>query len=79
MHTIICKLTFPDGAIVTGKLSAIASSFDAPVTYSGPVDRLTHIFEKTTVGTLKLVFSQTAEKTGAKLTVRTRGIYKYAE
>jgi len=65
MVTLTCKLLFPDGKVVTGKMTAESPEGRNPVQYDGPVERLSETFDDTTVASLIFLFRDLARETGA--------------
>lgn len=75
MFTLTCKLTFPDGKIVTGKVSAESPHDDNAVIYTGAVDRLPDRYETAFPSFLAVVFKNAARETGATFSERSSGNY----
>lgn len=75
MLTIKCSLKFPDGAEVSGSMTAAYPEQRYTVSYEGPVDRLPEMFEKCDAGFLEFLFKQFATETGATLSITKDGEY----
>jgi hypothetical protein len=76
MLIVVCKLTLPDGQLVTGRIEARSSGASYPITYEGAVDRLGLKYEKGTPADLELVFTLAARTTGAALSIEKTGKYE---
>ena len=76
MVTQFCKLTFHDGAIVTGKVHARYPEEEPSVEYHGPVDRLHRLFETASPPLLCVMFRNAARKAGAAFTSEIHGDYE---
>jgi len=76
MLSVVCKLTFPDGQEVTGKIEAKSPATDYPFVYTGPAERLKSQPASGTASDLELLFRLTAHREGATLTVERSGAYE---
>jgi len=72
---LVCKLTFADGQQVTGQVHAAAPAVKYPFIYSGDTDRLAIQCFEGTLSDLELIFTVTAQRTGAKLIRERTGDY----
>ena len=73
MLHLICKLTFPDGATVTGQISVRSAEALYQVNYSGAVKRLPRRYTKADAGLLKTLFRNVAHETGAEVDINQSG------
>jgi len=76
MVKLVCKLTFSDGQEAAGMVDAAASGVNYPIIYSGAANRLAMQYAEGTPSDLELIFTVTAHRTGAKLTVERTGQYE---
>ena len=76
MLIVVCRLTLPDGQLVTGRIEARSSGAPYPITYEGAVDRLGMKCEKGTPADLELVFTLAAQTNGAALSIEKTGRYE---
>lgn len=80
MVKIICKITFADGAMLTGSIDGMRSTDDRyPVHYEGAIDRLPakDRLPMTHGSTLKAVFTNLARAAKARLETSEIGSYDY--
>ena len=67
MITLALSLRFIDGQTVTAQISAKTETEDAPVSYSGPIDRLPFTLEKANAIELRAYFRSFARELHAGL------------
>jgi len=80
MLRLKCILKFPDGAVVTASVESESAEGERPVTYTGPVQRLSHQFTKADAGFLEWYFKSQAGMSGGELAVEKDGEFdRWAE
>jgi hypothetical protein len=79
MLTLICSLKFADGAVVTGRVTAMMSSERKTVEYSGAIERLQPRFDRTSPPLPRALFRDLAKELGAEYSESFEGEYDYAE
>ena len=75
MFTQACVLTLKDGITIQAKVIAASPHDEQRVAYSGAADRLPRRFEKCSPPLLVALFKNIAAEIGARLTVRSSGVY----
>ncbi|HWD19101.1 MAG TPA: hypothetical protein VHB20_07465 [Verrucomicrobiae bacterium] len=76
MITVICILTLPDGATVTGTLRAESAQGSYPIQYTGAVERLTDRCQTGDATDLKALFTLQALASHGSLSVSETGLYE---
>jgi hypothetical protein len=80
MLTLTCKLQFPDGASVTGRLQAASPEGEYRVTYEGAVYRLPKPPKASDAAYLEFLFQSLAKQLSGELQIEKEGQYdRWAE
>jgi hypothetical protein len=75
MVTCVCTLEFVDHVTVTGRIEVHSPEAEAPVHYTGAVERLRETFESASAAELRALFRNLAVETGAALEIWERGTW----
>jgi hypothetical protein len=75
MRSVSCKLTFPDGASIVGRICARSPETEYPVRYAGAVDRLPRRYGEADAAFLKFHFRSLAKKHVSKIRITERGFF----
>jgi hypothetical protein len=76
MLMLVCRLTFSDGRMVTGKVSAQLPGTAYPIIYTGASECFKPKPDQGTPADLELIFRLVAQRDAANLTIERTGSYE---